>query len=105
MEQFTRKVIEEFPDPLTTTAESPTGENLFTVRDSDDPWRRLLPEDRAQQFHRTVAQLLFLVVRPQRDCRTAVAFLTTRVSDPNNDDWAKLKRMLRYCLFGVKRSF
>ena len=32
MEQFTRKVIEEFPDPLATAAESPAGENLFTLR-------------------------------------------------------------------------
>ena len=64
MEQFTRKVIEEFPDPLTTTAESPAEENLFTVRDSDDPRRHPLPENRAQQFHWTVAQLLFLGVRP-----------------------------------------
>ena len=37
MEQFTRKVMEEFPDPATTTAESPAGKNLFTVRDNDDP--------------------------------------------------------------------
>ena len=44
MEQFTRKVIEEFPDPLTTTADSPAGENLFTVSDNDDPRRRPLPK-------------------------------------------------------------
>ena len=37
VEQFTRKVIEELPDPLTTTAESPAGKNLFTVRNDDDP--------------------------------------------------------------------
>ena len=43
-EQFTRKVIEEFPDPLTTTADSPAGENLFTVSDNDDPRRRPLPK-------------------------------------------------------------
>ena len=47
-------------------------------------------------FHRTVARLIFLVARPRRDCRTAVAFLTTRVLDPDEDDWVKLKRVLRY---------
>ncbi len=31
----------------------------------------------------------------------AVAFLTTRVKDPNKDDWGKLKRMLKY-LNGAK---
>ena len=64
MEQFTRKVIMEFPEPLSTTAESPAGETLFTIRDDNDLRRRPLSEERAQQFHRTVAQLLFLVVRP-----------------------------------------
>ena len=96
IEKFTRKVVEEFPDPLTTTAESSAVENLFTMCDGDDPRRRPLPEERAQQFHRTVAQLLFLAVRPRRDCRTAVAFLTSCVSDPEEDNWAKLKRVLRY---------
>ena len=96
MEQFTRKILDEFPKPLPKTAESPAAETLFNVRDKDDPRRRPLPEERAQQFHRTVAQLLFLVVRPRRDCRTAVAFLTTRVSDPDEDDWMKLRRVLRY---------
>ena len=69
---------------------------MFTVRDDDDPRQRPLSEERAQQFHKTVAQLHFLVVRPRRDCRTAIAFLTTRVSNPDKDDWAKLKRVLRY---------
>jgi hypothetical protein len=96
MEQFTRKSLDEFPDPLEKTAESPAGETLFSVRDADDPSQRPLTKDRAQIFHRIVAQLLFLVARPRRDCRTAVAFLTTRVSDPDKDDWGKLRRVLRY---------
>jgi hypothetical protein len=28
--------------------------------------------------------------------RTAVAFLTTRVKNPEEDDWGKLKRLLKY---------
>ena len=43
-----------------------------------------------------MAQLLFLVVRPRRDCRTTIAFLTTHVSNPDEDDRTKLKRVLRY---------
>ena len=48
------------------------------------------------QFHRTVAQLLFLCTRARRDIQTAVFFLTTRVKQPNEDGWTKLKRVLQY---------
>ena len=91
-----RKILAEFPDPLEKTAESPASDTLFHARDSDNPRRRPLAKERAQIFHRTVAQLLFLVAHPRRDRRTAVTFLTTRVSDPDKDDWGKLRRVLRY---------
>ncbi len=42
-----------------------------------------------------MAQLLFLS-RVRRDIQTTVAFLTTRVKHPDEDDWGKLKRVLRY---------
>ena len=96
MEQFTRKVIDEFPEPPTKTVGTPADEHLVTVRDNDDPRRRLLDEKRAATFHRIVAMLLFLVVRPRPDCRNAVAFLSTRVKETDKDDWGKLRRLLRY---------
>ncbi len=43
-----------------------------------------------------MAQLLFVTMRCRRDIQTAVAFLTTRVKDPDEDDWVKLCRVLRY---------
>ena len=43
-----------------------------------------------------MAQLLFLSCRARRDIQTAVSFLTTRVKAPDEDDWGKLKRVLRY---------
>lgn len=52
-------------------------------------------------FHHTVAQLLFMSARARRDIQTAVAFLTTRVKSPDEDDWGKLKRVLKY-LNGTK---
>ena len=47
-------------------------------------------------FHRTVAQLLFLCMRARRDIQTPVAFLATRMKEPDKDDWGKLKRVLQY---------
>ena len=48
-----------------------------------------------------VAQLLFLAMRANRDIHTAVAFLTTCVKDPDEDDWERLKRVIKY-LNGTK---
>ncbi len=37
-----------------------------------------------------------MVTRARRDIQTAVAFLMTRVKSPGEDDWGKLKRILKY---------
>jgi hypothetical protein len=50
----------------------------------------------ADAFHHTVYQLLFAANRARRDIQTAVSFLTTRVQSPDEDDWEKLKRILKY---------
>ena len=89
-------MIDEFPEQFPKTAGTPADEHLFTVRGDDDPRRRPLGEKQAVTFHRIVTMLLFLVVRPRRDCRTAVAFLSTRVKEPDEDNWGKLRRLLRY---------
>ena len=67
----------------------------------DEKEARRLNEEQALAFHHTVAQLLFMATRARRDIQTAVAFLTTRVKSPDEDDWGKLKRVLKY-LNGTK---
>ncbi len=47
-------------------------------------------------FHHATAQLLFLSARARRDIQPAIAFLTTRVRAPDEDDWGKVKRVLAY---------
>ena len=66
------------------------------MREENDPAKRYLPEDQARIFHHVVAQLLFMACRARRDIQTAVAFLTTRVKQPDEDDWMKLRRALKY---------
>ena len=73
---------------------SPAPDNLFKVRPENEA--TYMPEEQAQQFHRTVAQLLFLSVRARRDIQTSFAFLTTRVKKPDEDCWFKLRRVLKY---------
>ena len=44
---------------------------------------------------------LFLRARARPDTRTAVSFLCSRTRSPDEDDWGKLKRVLKY-LYGTK---
>jgi hypothetical protein len=94
MEKYTGDIIDEFPEVIDGTAATPASDHLFKVRDNESA--KTLPEEQASAFHCTVAQLLFLSGRARRDIQTAVAFLTTRVKSPDEDDWGKVKRVLKY---------
>jgi hypothetical protein len=65
---------------------------LFDVNEQQDK----LDKESAEKFHTTTAKLLFLCKRAQLDIQTAVAFLTTRVKNPDKDDQSKLYRVIRY---------
>ena len=53
-----------------------------------------LSEEDAQFFHNYVAKLLFLCKRARPDIQTAVAFLSTRVQNPDTNDYKKLTRTM-----------
>ena len=43
-----------------------------------------------------MAQLLYIMKRARPDLAPAVPFLTTRVCDPTDDDWLKLRHVIEY---------
>ena len=90
---YIKKINDAFPEQITGVQSTPAGDRLFQVRPPDEA--TYLPEEQARAFHHTTAQLLFLS-RVRHDIQTTVAFLTTRVKKPDNDDWGKLKRVLKY---------
>jgi hypothetical protein len=92
---YINKIFSDFPEKITGVTSSPAADHLFQVRPVNET--KLLPEEQARGFHHTTAQLLFLS-RVRRDIQTTVAFLTTRVKHPDEDDWGKLKRVLKYLL-------
>jgi len=94
MVPYLNNILREFPEGLGESAATPAADHLFKVHDEQDA--RPLPEEQARQFHHTTAQLLFLSRRARRDIQTAVSFLTTRVKQPDEDDWGKLRRVLKY---------
>jgi hypothetical protein len=69
--------------------------DLFNIGDSE-----VLSRENKEEFHTAVAKLLYYALRVKPDILTAVAYLSTRVRDPNRDDQKKLIRLLGY----VKRT-
>ena len=94
MIKYLQKIIDEFPEVLRGTKACPAGDNLFKIQDNED--MELLPEEMARQFQKTTAQLLFLCKRARTDVDTLVSFLTTRVKEPDVDDWGELRHGLLY---------
>jgi hypothetical protein len=90
---YIQKVINAFPEKITGVQSTPAGDCLFQVHPPTEA--TFLPDEQTNAFHHTTAQLLFLS-RVCRDIQTTVAFLTTCVKHPDNDDWGKLKRLLKY---------
>ena len=86
----TRRDFPEFLGGITLSSEA---DHLFKVHHGDEA--QLLPEEQAVSFHHFILQLLFMIHCVHRDIQVTVVFLTTRVRAPANDDWGKLKHMLK----------
>ena len=81
MIKYIKKIQEDFPEEIKSSAATPAAEHLFDVR--EDNKDKLLPEEQTQACHRTTAQLLFMFARSRLDIRTAVLFLCTRCKEPD----------------------
>ena len=80
MFDYIEQILNEVdPSLMKGASVTPAGPTLFKV--NDDAVN--LSIDVADQFHRSVAQLLFLSKRARPDMQTAVAFLCTRVQSPD----------------------
>jgi hypothetical protein len=55
-----------------------------------------LDEQKRMKFHSFAQRCLYLCKQVRRDIAVAVAFLTTRVRQPDNDDWSKLVPLIKY---------
>ena len=71
---------------------SPAANHLFNVNENATK----LDASSAIIFHHLTAQLLYLAKRTRPDLLLAVSFLCTRVQEPDEDDWKKLGRCLRF---------
>ena len=84
--------MKDLPKEFGGIAATPAAEHMFKTR-SDAGY---LDQETAEIFHHVTAQLLFLGHRGRPYIRNAVAFLCTRVKSPDNDDYKKPHRVIRY---------
>jgi len=92
MYDYLEDIVEGMPDDMKGTAPTPASDNLFDI-DEESP---ALNEKEADFFHRTTARLLFAAKRARPDLQVAVAYLCTRVKSPNQSDYRKLTRVIKY---------
>ena len=85
-------MVEEAPGDMTGMTKTPASGHLFII----NPDCNKLLEKTVQVFHQTVAKLLYLCRRTQQDIQTAVAFLCTRVKNPDSDDYKKLTCIIQF---------
>jgi len=59
-----------------------------------NPDAKKLPEGKVQLFHHLVVKFLNLCRHTRQAIQTAVAFLCTRVKEPDEDDYKKLVKVM-----------
>jgi len=94
MYKYIEDMLNELPPEMSGHAMTPAPENLFDVRPDGD--RVLLSSELTEAFHHNTAKLLFLTQRACPDIQLPVSFFTTRVRSPDEDDYKKLARTMKY---------
>ena len=93
MIDYIENMLKELPPEMDGEAATPAPNHLFEVNTET---AKLLDKQKADFFHHNVAKLLFLCKRARPDIQTSVAFLCTRVKAPDEDDYKKLTRVMKY---------
>ena len=89
---YIKEVVKDFTeyDMSSRTTKTPASDHLFQV----NPDAELLSQTEKAMFHNFIARALFLTKQACPDITTVVAFLTTCITNPNQDDWKKLIHLL-----------
>jgi hypothetical protein len=93
MTEYVESMLVVFPEKIksTDTAVTPASDGLF-----NEGQGKKLNEERADAYHTMVAKALFLCKRARPDIQPTIAVLCTRVKGPNEANWAKLVRLMKY---------
>jgi hypothetical protein len=91
MVDYVKAMVTEFPEEVENSM-YPWNDNLFKVDDKAIK----LSKEKHKFFHTFVAKGLFVCKRGRPDIQPAIAFLTTRVKSPDENDWFKLKKLIGF---------
>ena len=91
MLEYNKETVSMWPEPMVKPVNTPTGEQLLKVNLDCAK----LDEKRARLFHTLTARNLFVRKRARGYILPTTAFFTTRVKEPDKDDWKKLGRCLQ----------
>jgi len=92
MEKFIGDLLRDYGNLITKVYSVPAIDGLCEI---DNKAKSLVGEQK-KMFHTIVAKLLYLAKKLRIDICMCVAYLCTRIKDPNTDDWKKLIRVLGY---------
>jgi len=77
---------------MVRNAATPANKDLFVFNEKSQP----LDERRAKIYVHIVQKLLHVCKRSRLDLQVGIGYMCTRVKDPRQQDWMKLRRMLQY---------
>jgi hypothetical protein len=93
MIDYIKTILHDAPKEMRGKAVTPAATHLFQVN-TVNPVH--LGEEKAETYVRVVMQLLYLSQRARPDIRTTVSFLCSRMLLPDEDDYKKLTRVMKY---------
>ena len=92
MSDYIQVILQDTPANLRGTSMVPAAKHLFTPR-PDAP--KTNPQEQ-EIFHHLTMRLMYLSQHGRPDIQTAVAFLSSRVANPDQDDYMKLGKVIKY---------
>ena len=92
MSDYIQVILQDTPANLRGTSMVPAAKHFFTTR-PDAP--KISPQEQ-EIFHHLTMQLMYLSQRGRPNIRTAMAFLSSRVANPDQDDYMKLGKVIKY---------
>ena len=93
MEHYIDMMLHDTPQEMDGTSNTPAAAHLFKMN-PEDP--KSLGEEKKKSFVHLVMQGLYLSQRGRPDICTAISFLCSRLQNPDEDDYKKLTRLVRY---------
>jgi hypothetical protein len=93
MIDYIKGILHDAPKEMRGSATTPAANHLFQVNQVNPV---PLNTEKAEIYVHIVMQLLYLSQRARPDIHTAVSFLCGRLTKPDEDDYKKLARVLKY---------